>query len=212
MHHVDRGPEPEGLERVRKRSTPRWVAFYRNGEGTRPSDAHWRRFADTLGRAFQGLCAYCKRNCKGEVDHFRPKSRFPEIVYEWANWVFSCHDCNHAKGEKWPEGGYIAPCDPSDSARPERFFRFDTVTGEILPASGLTPAETHRARLMIRDLDLNGFHHLKSRLIWLAVLRGALDTVGPHSDERAKLMHLAGSRDTSFSSIARELFAQLERL
>lgn len=30
---------------------------------------------------FFGLCAYCEELCKDEVEHFRPKSRFPERVY-----------------------------------------------------------------------------------------------------------------------------------
>jgi len=143
------------------------------------------------------------------VDHFHPKSRFPELVYEWTNWVFSCHDCNHAKANSWPQTGYIDPCDASEDGRPEHFFNFDTQTGEILPRVGLSPPETSRAWDTIRGLDLNGFHHLRKRLSWLSALRLALAELALSQSARAKLVRFAASRETSFSSIARTLLTQL---
>lgn len=209
MHHVDRGPGPEGLMQVRESYTPRWVAFYRDGEGDKPPDTHWRRFCEALSRAFHGLCAYCEDYCKGEVDHFRPKTRFPELVYEWSNWVFSCHDCNHAKGDSWPEKGYINPCEAAEDQRAERFFDFDTQTGEILPHHALNSPETDRGWDTIRGLDLNGFHHLRKRLAWLTALRLALSELVPREPAHARLVRFAASTETNFSSIARALFSQL---
>lgn len=209
MHYVDRGPEPEGLKPFRDRYTPRWVAFYRNGEGTRPSDSHWRDFSWLLASAFHGLCAYCEDRDKGEVDHFRPKSRFPELVYGWTNWVFSCHSCNRAKGEAWPDVGYVDPCDASEDQRPERFFDFDAETGEILPRRGLIRAEVDRAWQMIHDLDLNGWHHWRSRLEWVTFLRNALSAMDSESPSRIELVRAAASRDTRFSSVARAVFTHL---
>jgi len=100
MHWVDRGPAPKGIPRYRRRYTQRWVNWYRKGKDRKPTDAYWRKFHDVLCAAFHGLCAYCEETCKGDVDHFRPKSKHPEVVYEWTNWLFVCHDCNNAKGEK----------------------------------------------------------------------------------------------------------------
>ena len=119
MHWIDRGPEPRGLGEIRERYTPRWIGHYRDSVETKPTDSRWRDFHDELEQRFFGLCGYCESIDKGEVDHFHPKSRFPESVYDWSNWIFACHDCNQAKGDKWPGGGYVDPCAMDESCRPE---------------------------------------------------------------------------------------------
>ena len=203
MHWVDRGPEPPNLEPVRSTYTPRWVQFYRDGIGTKPTDAHWRNFHSDLRKAFGELCAYCEEFSKGEVDHFRPKSKFPDLVYVWSNWLFSCHDCNNSKREKWPSGGYINPCAESVNDHPEYHFTFDTLTGEILPMASLSSTQRRRAVDMIEELRLNGVHHLKvrqERLKMLAILE---------AERPAAIMEIEGVRNffespyTSLPSITR---------
>ena len=174
MHWVNRGMEPHGLKSIRNRYTPRWVAHYRQGTGSLPSDSRWRDFRNVLSQTFFGLCGYCERTTKGEVDHFKPKRTFPDLVYEWSNWVFACHECNHSKLYKWPSGGYVDPCARTPAARPEAFFTFDTTTGELLPRANLTARRQRKARQTIDDLGLNNDQHLKARLDWLAVIREGL--------------------------------------
>jgi uncharacterized protein (TIGR02646 family) len=123
---------------------------------------------------FSGLCGYCEEACKGEVDHFRPKSLYPSKVYSWGNWIYACHTCNNAKGEKWLKGGYINPCATKVREQPETFFTFDITTGEILPKSGLAVRNFDKASDMTCHLKLNSIHHLKKRKYWLAVLEHAL--------------------------------------
>ena len=132
MHHVDRGPEPVDLGPIRAQHTQPWIRFYRDGLGRKPNDSHWRLFAELLEDVFGGLCAFCEERCKGEVEHFLPKSLNPHLVYYWSNWLFSCHDCNNSKWKKWPELGYVDPCAFAKIGRPEVFFSFDTTTGEVL--------------------------------------------------------------------------------
>jgi hypothetical protein len=54
---------------------------------------------------FRGVCCYCE--AKGEffgvpgefdVEHFKPKSRFPDIAHEWTNLYYCCGWCNRNKG------------------------------------------------------------------------------------------------------------------
>ena len=90
------------------------------------------------------------------VDHFRPLNRFPELAYQWSNWVYSCRRCNEdCKGGDWPESGYVDPSADDERERPERYFDFDTATGEIIPMDGLTSEARVRALRTINDLDLN---------------------------------------------------------
>lgn len=201
MHNVDRGPEPAGLPSVRERYTPRWVSYYRDGSGSKPSDSKWRDFHDKVSDVFASLCGYCEESCKGDVDHFRPKSRFPEHVYAWDNWVPACHTCNNKKSGHWPPGGYVDPCAKSKPARPESFFDFDTKTGEILPKSGITVARRRTADRMINDLGLNAYFHLKTRAQWLHLASKALDAQSNTND--TDLIQFLTSRKTVLSSISR---------
>ena len=204
MHWVDRGPEPGGLEEIRGSYTPRWIQFYLNEVGTKPTDSRWREFHVDLLTRFDGLCGYCECTCKGEVDHFRPKSRFPESVYEWSNWIFACHDCNQAKGDKWPIGGYVDPCSVSESSRPETYFTFDTKTGEALPMKDLDESRFDKAQRMIDDLRLNGRHHLKERLVWIWMVSCAIpDDPSEDTPDAELVRHELASRTTPWSSITR---------
>ena len=204
MHWVDRGLEPIRLGQVQAQYTPRWIQYYRHGVGTRPTDSHWRRFIENLRDAFHGLCAYCEQISRGEVDHFRPKSRYPELVYSWSNWLFACHDCNHSKGSEWPFGGYVDPCADSKLARPEHHFAFDTHTGEILPNEQLSTFDRNRALRTIEDLGLNEMHHLKDRLGWLRLVSAIIpDHPGGLSSDQERYSKQLVARDTPHSSITR---------
>lgn len=203
MHTVTRGPEPGGLGTVRDKYTPRWVRYYRDGAGNKPSDSKWRRFHRDLWNVFLGNCGYCEQECKGEVEHFRPKSRFPERVYEWKNWVLACHVCNNMKGGKWPVGGYVDPCAKSPNARPEAYFDFDTATGEILPTANLSAARRRKAEQMIADLRLNVYHRLKERVGWLLVVGDALDDRDANDPGVGRIVNRVASRETRLSTITR---------
>ena len=204
MHWVDRGPEPGGLGHIQQAYTPRWIQYYRNGTGPKPTDSRWRDFHNVLGQRFSGLCGYCECSCKGEVDHFRPKSRFPESVYEWSNWILACHDCNQAKVDKWPEDGYVDPCAELASDKLETYFTFDTKTGEIVPLKELDSDRWDKAQGMIEDLNLNAWHHLRARLLW--IWRLAWEVPDDSSEETPDTevdRHELASRTTPWSSITR---------
>ena len=209
MHYVNRRAEPKGLQSYRDRYTPGWVNHYARENGAKPSDSHWRKFHGLIEKNFFGLCGYCETACRGEVDHFRPKNRFPKLVYEWSNWVFSCHDCNHSKGRKWPDGGYIDPCARIRSSRPEKFFEFDLISCEIIPRNGLTPRHQQKAKKMIDDLHLNDFHHLKARLQWITVVSQVLNNEDKGDPDHENFIQLVSSRDRQFSSVTRVLLADL---
>jgi len=203
MHTVSRGAEPGGLRTIRDKYTPGWVQYYRNGTGRKPSDSKWRGFHRDVWNVFFGICGYCEQECKGEVDHFRPKSRFPERVYEWENWVLACHVCNNMKGGKWPAGGYVDPCAKSRNARPEAYFDFDTTTGEILPMTNLSAGRRRKADRMIADLRLNEYHRLQERVWWLSVVSGALDDWDANDPRARRFVKLVVSREARLSTITR---------
>ena len=210
MHWVDRGPEPPGLAAIRSRCTPRWVQYYCQSVGNKPTDSHWLRFLDDLKCVFRGHCAYCEETTKGEVDHFRPKSKYPDLVYTWSNWLLACHECNHAKLDTWPAAGYVDPCAISKSERPECHFVIDTQTGLISPHEALGSRRRRMAQETINAVRLNDPHHLKNRVEWLLLFSMAMpeDPNALTTCTTKRLVHFA-SREIPFSSIVRTwLFEQ----
>ncbi len=62
---------------------------------------------DCLGR-----CVYCdlhENEMRGqtvmEIDHFRPRGKFPELANKPHNLVWSCAECNRQKSDHWPALG-----------------------------------------------------------------------------------------------------------
>ena len=210
MHWVDRGFEPSALATVRERYTPRWVSHYTHGAGSRPNDHHWRRFHPDLERVFFGICAYCEESTPGEVDHFRPKSKYPDLVYSWSNWLFACHDCNKAKSDIWPAAGLVDPCATSASDRPERYFTFDTQTGFMRPHGSLRPRRRQMAEEAIRALRLNDLHHLKKRVLRLILFSAVMPKSPSELDADATaLLTQFASRSVELSSIVRSWLVEL---
>ena len=209
MHWVDLGTEPRGLGQIRQVYTPRWIQYYRDGAGAKPTDSRWREFHNELQQRFDSLCGYCECTCKGELDHFRPKSRFPESVYEWSNWIFACHDCNQAKGDKWPIEGYVDPCSVSEFSRPETYFTFDTKTGEVLPFAELDDGRFDKAQRMIEDLRLNAWHHLEKRVALLYVMTETIpDDPREETSVSGRLRRFWTSHTSELSSVARAWLAE----
>ena len=102
------------------------------------------------------------------LDHFRPISRFPHLAYEWSNWVFSCQRCNvDNKQDRWPTDGFVDPCDSDISERPEQYFTYDWLTGEVLPREDLSENARRKARDTIIALDLNRRDVLELRFDWV---------------------------------------------
>ena len=208
MHWVDRGEEPSRLEAIRLQFTPGWVRYYPDRSGNRPTDTRWQDFRNDLSRVFYGLCAYCEEEDKGEVDHFRPVSKCPNLVYEWTNWVFACHNCNQSKSNKWPDAGYIDPCASIESERPEHFFDFDTSTGELIPITDLSEDASNRAVQMINDLSLNAPHHINRREERILFVGHRLGEVIENSEEEQEFLEKITSRDFALSSFNRALLEE----
>ncbi|MCK6522098.1 HNH endonuclease [Myxococcota bacterium] len=87
----------------------------------------------TLQVMFEGKCAMCERAGAKQVEHFCPRSIYPERTYLWSNLLLICGACNHHKSDLDPfnpaaaDGG-AALLDPAVDI-PEEHIRFDPVTG-----------------------------------------------------------------------------------
>lgn len=93
---------------------------------------------------FNQHCGYCgdtDRYGGGHksfhIDHFAPKIKFPELEFEYSNFIYSCPYCNRAKSDKWVtsdplvsinnDSGFCDPC----SSEYDRHLMRDSITGTI---------------------------------------------------------------------------------
>ncbi|MFM6113946.1 MAG: retron system putative HNH endonuclease [Sphaerospermopsis kisseleviana] len=70
---------------------------------------------------FAGKCAFCERKVEistGHIEHFKPKSQYVNLTFDWNNFLYSCEVGNNKrhKGEKFPLDCDDAPLliDPTD--------------------------------------------------------------------------------------------------
>lgn len=140
-----------------------------------------------LIEVFHGKCAFCESYIGnvdyGAIDHFKPKSAFPEEAVKWENMLLSCNKCNGKgqKGEAWPledEGGFlINPCDE----QPSDFFDFEF---DEMTFMTIVKPKTIRGETSERIYGLNKITLVKDRNI--AIKRLVALAKYYHSDHRAK--------------------------
>ncbi len=46
-------------------------------------------------------CMYCEDSVADEVEHFRPKDLYPEVVFAWNNYFYACGPCNGPKNNRF---------------------------------------------------------------------------------------------------------------
>ena len=189
MRWVGRGPVPAGVSHYVNTYTHLWVRYFQQSVGGPPNQHnYWTVFAGDLRRRFHEKCGYCERKFEpaGElqptVDHFRPRSRFPHLVYEWDNWVSSCQRCNFAKADQWPDTGYVDPCAADWLERPEEYFDYAPTTGEIIVKPGLAGAGSRKAQSTIDDIGLNETRLRESRFRVMIALVQDLLLAAPGQD------------------------------
>ena len=93
----------------------------------------------------------------------QPRNKFPQLVYEWTNWVYCCKRCNDEKAGKWPNSGFVDPCADTVSERPERYLDIDVVTGEIIANAALDRNSKIKAQNTIEYIGLNASDLRESR-------------------------------------------------
>lgn len=107
-------------------------------------------------------CAYCEGDLDAlgqHIEHFRSRSRFPKLTFEWANLFWSCSQddsCGHykdAKGRRYQPEDLVNPCVDD----PDKYFRFRS-NGTIDLRPGLSEKDQKRARETLRVFNLDPEH------------------------------------------------------
>lgn len=110
---------------------------------------YWIRATKELHTAYRHLCAYTTRELvkTGSIDHFKPKSKYPKLAYEWSNYRLARQAINLRKGNS---EDVIDPFTVHDG-----WFTLDMPSCLIRPAQH-TEREVRRAiHATINTLGLN---------------------------------------------------------
>lgn len=77
-------------------------------------------------------CMYCLDSHGSDIDHFWPKSPYPERAFQWDNWLLCCTECGRIKGTKFPlaRNGRPLLVNPFNED-PWRHLDFDVDTGNL---------------------------------------------------------------------------------
>lgn len=102
-------------------------------------------------------CMYCESEVSsiyfGDIEHIKPKSKFPELEYVWPNLGFVCAKCNNSKLDKYNEElPYLNPYDED----PEEHIVFGG-------SMAMHKLGSERGEVTILDIDLNRPELLEQR-------------------------------------------------
>lgn len=95
-------------------------------------------------------CMYCEDNEGTDIEHFWPKSKYPEAAFSWSNYLLACSHCNsNYKRTKFPmTNGEPDLLDPS-AEDPVKHL-------QLLPSNGEYKAIGPKGVPSIEVFDLNG--------------------------------------------------------
>ena len=92
----------------------------------------WDEIREVLRTMASGVerCMYCEDSAGTDIDHFYPKSQYPNYAYDWTNYLLACSHCNSEKRDDFPiaDDGWPLLIDPT-SDDPADYLEFAPMTG-----------------------------------------------------------------------------------
>ncbi len=140
MRRVTRPMLPERVQTYLDRR--QWSANERRALGMPDIERDWKTARQTkalhavlgalqLMMGDRQRCMYCVDSHGSDIEHFRPKARFPKRTYLWPNMLLCCSECGRFKGSQFPMmNGQPLLIDPT-AEDPWQHLDFDPDTGNL---------------------------------------------------------------------------------
>ncbi len=172
MMKFERPPQPSFLQENYKK----WGKAYKAKRDKNSSAVfQWRKYArkgvnqhllEALEPSAKSHCAFCDGYPLGTfarqtLEHFRPKSLFPELAYNWWNLFVCCDICQASKGEEF-DAKLLKP--DLEDYQFDRYFILNYATGEIELNPAADGFEQECAQMTIALYQLNEHGRPQSRL------------------------------------------------
>lgn len=175
MRKIHLQPEPDGFDKNIRQKGNAWLnqqawfdsACAPHARQKTPKNIAWKALwtmsLDDLHRSYKGVCAYLGVYIPPflgakEVDHFLPKSQYPQLAFEWSNYRLAARSINQLKGSKT---GILDP-----AAIPAQAFYINFADGGIYPSPSLDPQTKGKAEKTIQLLRLNDSKFMEMRLAY----------------------------------------------
>ena len=128
MLKVNKREEPEFFLIFKRFSNPgKWEDY--------PTDVKRKLKKYMLKNEQRNFCPYCERKIRierSQIEHIKPKDKFPELLNEYNNYLTGCLEyhktCGSRKGNRW-DSNFINPV----KKNPEEYFIYELSTGKIIP-------------------------------------------------------------------------------
>lgn len=148
MFKIDKKEEPEFFKKFKIRSKPH----------------NWSECDFSIKKELKNYmleyeqnyyCPYCELKInveESQVEHIKPKEKFPELMHEYSNYLTGCKSpktCGQFKANQWSEK-FIDPTVED----PEEYFTYDIKTGKIIPKEK-ERLKVEKADYTIKVLNLN---------------------------------------------------------
>jgi uncharacterized protein (TIGR02646 family) len=141
MHHVRRLPlNKKTADYLAKRQVK---ANLKQQAGTLTPENEWKSARQTrsIGNVLSTLqrmmgdrerCMYCLDSHGADIEHFWPKTPYPERMFFWPNLLLCCTECGRFKRNQFPlDNGQPLLVDPTDDD-PWDHIDFDPTTGNLV--------------------------------------------------------------------------------
>ena len=145
-----RGTAPADLISNQKKWTDRWKRIQAEG-----GNADWapraakRLLREVILPLAHDKCVFCEGlldvTSSPEIEHYNPRSIYPDQAFEWTNLLPACSKCNGKKRGQDHRGALLKP----DEEDPEPFFWLHVGTGRLVPHPMLTAGQAARAKATI---------------------------------------------------------------
>ena len=112
----------------------------------------YRQAKDELIKRLGHYCSYCEMNISNQADieHVVPKSKIPELEFEWDNFLLGCKTCNIIKSNKNDDRkDYPFP----DEYNTAYLFRYEN--GKVKIREGLSVEDEKMARNLFELVQLD---------------------------------------------------------
>lgn len=125
----------------------------------------YKKYKSKLREEFSFACAYCETRepelggaQSFHIDHYKPKSKFPELRYSYTNLIYACRNCNQYKGSFWPTLAHSILGKVIFNPRP-----LGNIRSHIDTSSSKWTGKTNSGRWSIKKLRLDGVVLIKRR-------------------------------------------------
>ncbi|BAZ08660.1 hypothetical protein NIES4071_04650 [Calothrix sp. NIES-4071] len=179
MKHIQKNQEPRSLTEWNQKLGGKirdWKSFNKSVK----SDVY-----ESLLKEQGFICAYCSRPITRQIchiEHFRPKSVYKELTFEYTNLIASCQGedekkprtpvhCGHKKHAWFDEELMVSPLDP----KCETYFKYSG-SGEIIAVDGEKQAAA-KTTINKLALDIDKLRRLRRTAIdtTLQIIEGVDD-------------------------------------